>query len=84
MVEQWTVECEIVRIDIHGSCVQITVEGFIFFYAFYPNKLPYYSLNNFFQRIPLVSLQVENECGEIPTVIVQNKIDLLDQAVVSP
>lgn len=30
------------------------------------------------------NLQVENECGEIPTVIVQNKIDLLDQAVVTP
>ncbi|CAG9860755.1 unnamed protein product [Phyllotreta striolata] len=29
-------------------------------------------------------LKVENECGEIPTVIVQNKIDLLDQGVVSP
>ncbi|KAF7265166.1 hypothetical protein GWI33_021359 [Rhynchophorus ferrugineus] len=29
-------------------------------------------------------LKVENECGEIPTVIVQNKIDLIDQSVVSP
>jgi Ras-related protein Rab-23 len=29
-------------------------------------------------------LQVENECGEIPTVIVQNKIDLMDQSVVNP
>ncbi|XP_025833391.1 ras-related protein Rab-23 isoform X2 [Agrilus planipennis] len=29
-------------------------------------------------------LKVENECGEIPTVIVQNKIDLLDQSVVNP
>lgn len=28
--------------------------------------------------------QVENECGEIPTVVVQNKIDLLDQAIVTP
>lgn len=27
--------------------------------------------------------KVENECGEIPTVLVQNKIDLMDQAVVS-
>ncbi|XP_076260149.1 ras-related protein Rab-23-like [Rhynchophorus ferrugineus] len=29
-------------------------------------------------------VSVENECGEIPTVIVQNKIDLIDQSVVSP
>ncbi|GJQ80819.1 Rab23 [Trypoxylus dichotomus] len=29
-------------------------------------------------------LKVENECGEIPTVIVQNKIDLLDHSVVNP
>lgn len=29
-------------------------------------------------------LKVENECGEIPTVIVQNKIDLLDESVVNP
>lgn len=28
--------------------------------------------------------QVEDECGEIPTVLVQNKIDLLDQSVVEP
>lgn len=27
-------------------------------------------------------IQVEDECGEIPMVIVQNKIDLVDQAVV--
>lgn len=27
---------------------------------------------------------MENECGEIPTVIVQNKVDLMDQAVVHP
>jgi len=27
--------------------------------------------------------KVENECGEIPAVLVQNKIDLMDQAVVS-
>lgn len=29
-------------------------------------------------------MKVENECGEIPTVLVQNKIDLLDQSVVAP
>ncbi|CAH0695731.1 unnamed protein product [Spodoptera exigua] len=28
--------------------------------------------------------EVENECGEIPTIIVQNKIDLMDQCVVGP
>nr|CAD7569849.1 unnamed protein product [Timema californicum] len=28
--------------------------------------------------------EVEDECGEIPTVLVQNKIDLLDQSVVDP
>ncbi|KAG5887098.1 hypothetical protein JTB14_000731 [Gonioctena quinquepunctata] len=28
--------------------------------------------------------EVENECGEIPTVIVQNKIDLMEQSVVNP
>lgn len=27
--------------------------------------------------------KVENECGEIPTVLVQNKIDMMDQTVVS-
>lgn len=27
--------------------------------------------------------KVENECGEIPTVLVQNKIDLMDNSVVS-
>lgn len=27
--------------------------------------------------------KVENECGEIPTVLVQNKIDMMDHAVVS-
>ena len=27
-------------------------------------------------------IQVEDECGEIPMVIVQNKIDLVNQAVV--
>nr|QZX57782.1 ras-related protein Rab23 [Locusta migratoria] len=29
-------------------------------------------------------MKVEDECGEIPTVLVQNKIDLLDQSVVDP
>lgn len=28
--------------------------------------------------------QVENECGEIPTVLVQNKIDLVEQCVIDP
>lgn len=27
--------------------------------------------------------KVENECGEIPTILVQNKIDLMDNSVVS-
>ncbi|OXU22651.1 hypothetical protein TSAR_016278 [Trichomalopsis sarcophagae] len=27
---------------------------------------------------------VENECGEIPTVLVQNKMDLIDQCVIDP
>nr|XP_037877454.1 ras-related protein Rab-23-like [Bombyx mori] len=31
-----------------------------------------------------VKYMVENECGEIPTIIVQNKIDLMDQCVVGP
>lgn len=30
----------------------------------------------------IICIQVEDECGEIPMVIVQNKIDLVDQAVV--
>jgi len=29
-------------------------------------------------------LKVEDECGEIPTVLVQNKIDLLDEALIEP
>lgn len=29
-------------------------------------------------------MKVEDECGEIPTVLVQNKIDLVDQSVVDP
>lgn len=34
-------------------------------------------------KLILYVSQVENECGEVPTVIVQNKIDLMDQAVVT-
>ncbi|KAG8040900.1 hypothetical protein G9C98_001888 [Cotesia typhae] len=30
------------------------------------------------------SRKVENECGEIPTVLVQNKIDLIDQCQIDP
>lgn len=37
-----------------------------------------------FEAVKEWKMKVENECGEIPTVIVQNKIDLMDQAVVSP
>lgn len=37
-----------------------------------------------FEAIKDWKMKVENECGEIPTVVVQNKIDLMDQAVVSP
>lgn len=37
-----------------------------------------------FEAVKEWKVKVENECGEIPTVIVQNKIDLMDQAVVSP
>lgn len=29
-------------------------------------------------------LQVENECGEIPTILVQNKMDLIEQCVIDP
>lgn len=36
-----------------------------------------------FEAIPDWKRKVENECGEIPTVLVQNKIDLMDQAVVA-
>lgn len=35
-------------------------------------------------QILLFFPQVENECGEIPTVLVQNKIDLVDQCVIDP
>lgn len=31
-----------------------------------------------------ILFQVENECGEIPTVLVQNKIDLVDQCQIDP
>ncbi|XP_025993068.1 ras-related protein Rab-23 isoform X2 [Solenopsis invicta] len=37
-----------------------------------------------FDAIPSWKLKVENECGEIPTVLVQNKIDLVDQSVIDP
>lgn len=37
-----------------------------------------------FEAVKEWKVKVENECGEIPTVIVQNKIDLMDQAVVTP
>ncbi|EAA05694.4 AGAP011565-PA, partial [Anopheles gambiae str. PEST] len=36
-----------------------------------------------FEAIREWKRKVENECSEIPTVLVQNKIDLMDQAVVS-
>ncbi|XP_031616414.1 ras-related protein Rab-23 [Contarinia nasturtii] len=37
-----------------------------------------------FEAVKEWKMKVENECGEIPTVIVQNKIDLMEQAVVLP
>lgn len=37
-----------------------------------------------YTKYDIPSFQVENECGEIPTIIVQNKIDLMDQCVVGP
>ncbi|GAB0089897.1 ras-related protein Rab-23 [Sergentomyia squamirostris] len=37
-----------------------------------------------FEAIKDWKMKVENECGEIPTVIVQNKVDLMEQAVVHP
>nr|KAF7427040.1 hypothetical protein H0235_006734 [Vespula pensylvanica] len=37
---------------------------------------------NSFDAIPSWKLKVENECGEIPTVLVQNKMDLVDQCVI--
>ncbi|XP_055374427.1 ras-related protein Rab-23 [Condylostylus longicornis] len=39
---------------------------------------------NSFEAIKDWKLKVENECGEVPTVIVQNKIDLIEQAVITP
>lgn len=36
-----------------------------------------------FEAIPDWKRKVECECGEIPTVLVQNKIDLMDQAIVA-
>lgn len=36
------------------------------------------------KQIVNLYLQVEDECGAIPAVIVQNKIDLIDQSVVDP
>lgn len=36
-----------------------------------------------FEAIREWKVKVENECSEIPTVLVQNKIDLMDKAVVS-
>ncbi|KAF9819131.1 hypothetical protein SFRURICE_000796 [Spodoptera frugiperda] len=40
--------------------------------------------SRFLPSTPEVQSIVENECGEIPTIIVQNKIDLMDQCVVGP
>ncbi|XP_011503076.1 PREDICTED: ras-related protein Rab-23 [Ceratosolen solmsi marchali] len=37
-----------------------------------------------FDAITSWKLKVENECGEIPTVLVQNKMDLVDQCVIDP
>ncbi|KAF6216187.1 hypothetical protein GE061_000527 [Apolygus lucorum] len=37
-----------------------------------------------FEAIQSWKKKVEDECGEIPTVLVQNKIDLLEQTVVDP
>lgn len=37
-----------------------------------------------FEAIHSWKMKVEDECGEIPTVLVQNKIDLMDQTVVDP
>jgi len=37
-----------------------------------------------FEAIQSWKKKVEDECGEIPTVLVQNKIDLMDQSVVDP
>lgn len=37
-----------------------------------------------FDAIPSWKVKVENECGEIPTVLVQNKMDLVDECVIEP
>jgi Ras-related protein Rab-23 len=37
-----------------------------------------------FDHIKMWKQQVENECEDIPMVFVQTKIDLIDQAVVTP
>ncbi|XP_044005182.1 ras-related protein Rab-23 [Aphidius gifuensis] len=37
-----------------------------------------------FDAIPSWKLKIEKECGEIPTVLVQNKIDLVEQCQVDP
>ncbi|KAL0279333.1 UNVERIFIED_CONTAM: hypothetical protein PYX00_000921 [Menopon gallinae] len=37
-----------------------------------------------FEAIHSWKMKVEDECGEIPTVLVQNKIDLIHQSVVDP
>uniref|UniRef100_A0A023F8Z6 Putative gtp-binding protein n=1 Tax=Triatoma infestans TaxID=30076 RepID=A0A023F8Z6_TRIIF len=37
-----------------------------------------------FEAIQSWKKKVEDECGEIPTVLVQNKMDLVDQSVVEP
>lgn len=36
-----------------------------------------------FDAIPSWKLKIEKECGEIPTVLVQNKIDLVDQCQIN-
>lgn len=38
---------------------------------------------NSFEAVKDWKKKVENECGEIPTVLVQNKIDLLEQSIVT-
>ena len=37
-----------------------------------------------FDAIPTWKQKVEEECGPIAMVLVQNKVDLMDKAVVSP
>ncbi|CAG9799122.1 unnamed protein product [Chironomus riparius] len=38
---------------------------------------------NSFEAVKDWKKKVENECGEIPTVLVQNKIDLIEQSIVT-